>query len=181
LLDSYDCLIINVTQTVMAIKQSQQSFFIMKKTIFIPMLFLFAICLLIACGTTKSTTTKSNDINQGYGSISNKKSTTAVSQTEVGDAASGDISWMQLFQKTSGLTVRGSGRNLSIQIRSKKSMTAGHEPLFIVDGQIRGNGFENISFIDPAEVRRISVLKDAASAAAYGSRGANGVILVTLK
>lgn len=154
----------------------------MKKTIFIPMLFLFAVCLsIIACGTTKSTSTKNNDINQGYGSISNKESTTAVSQTEVGDAASGDISWMQLFQKTSGVTVKGSGRNLSIQIRGKKSMTAGHEPLFIVDGQIRGNGFDRISFIDPSEVKRISVLKDAASASAYGSRGANGVILVTLK
>jgi len=152
-----------------------------EKILFLPIL-LFSLSLFIACSTTNQATSGDNQIDQGYGKIAKKDRTTAISQTEIGEAtASGNISWMELFQKTSGVTVKGNGRNLNLQIRGNKSMNNAGQPLFIVDGQIRGNGFENISFIDPGEVKRISILKDAASASAYGSRGADGVILVTLK
>lgn len=141
------------------------------------------LCLLFhSCSTNQGVRqVQSNEtIDQGYGEIEASKSTTAISQMDVSDENS-SRSWMELLQRTSGVTVSGSGNQLSIQIRGKKSMTASNEPLFVVDDRIMGNGFHNVSFIDSGMVKRISVLKDAAASSAYGSRGADGVILITLK
>ncbi|HEY0176705.1 MAG TPA: SusC/RagA family TonB-linked outer membrane protein, partial [Pedobacter sp.] len=101
--------------------------------------------------------------------------------------------------------VAGSG--VSVAIRGQNSIQSGNDPLFVIDGVpyvsqllpgisgIQGqssntpqNGFNNnaqdgnpLSFINPADIESISVLKDAGSTAIYGSRGANGVILITTK
>jgi TonB-dependent SusC/RagA subfamily outer membrane receptor len=57
--------------------------------------------------------------------------------------------------------------------------TAGNSaPLYVVDGVVIDNG---IGYLDPSSIERIDILKDAASAAIYGARAANGVILVTTK
>ncbi|MFC6225915.1 SusC/RagA family TonB-linked outer membrane protein [Hymenobacter artigasi] len=66
----------------------------------------------------------------------------------------------------------------TIQVRSSASITAGSSPLIVVDGYPVPT---DLSAIDMNDVESIEVLKDAASAAIYGSRGANGVILVTTK
>lgn len=136
--------------------------------------------LLSACASTTGVQSDTYNLNQGYGEVNAKHSTTAIGQIEVKDRDAG-LSWMQLFQQTSGVTVSGDGNNLSIQIRARKTMNSSFEPLFVVDDRIMGNGFRNVSFIDPFMVKRITVLKDAAAASAYGSRGADGVILITLK
>lgn len=70
------------------------------------------------------------------------------------------------------------GADPKINIRGISSVNAGSSPLVVVDGQITPDG---LSFINPADVESIDVLKDAASAAIYGSRGSSGVILVTTK
>lgn len=136
------------------------------------------VLLMMACHSTAPASRDAVEINQGYGSMDQRMTTTAVDQIEVDGEAS--LSWMEILQSTPGLTVRGSGRNLAIQVRGKKSMNQG-QPLFVVDGVPAGNGFQHISFLDPVDVQRISILKDAASSASYGSRAADGVILVTLK
>lgn len=136
---------------------------------------------LLACSSSQSiNNNKQQQIDQGYGSVDASKSTTAINQIDVSSEES-NVTWMELLQRTAGVTVSGRGNNLSIQIRAKKSMTASHEPLFVVDNVPVGNGFNNVSFIDPNQVQRISILKDAASSSSYGSRGADGVILITLK
>ena len=61
-----------------------------------------------------------------------------------------------------------------INIRGISSINAGSSPLVVVDGQPIADG---LSFVNPADVESVEVLKDAASAAIYGSRGASGVIL----
>jgi len=66
--------------------------------------------------------------------------------------------------------------NATLRIRGTGSLGASNDPLVLVDG-IQGD----IDNIDPADIESISVLKDAAAAAIYGSRGSNGVILVTTK
>lgn len=66
---------------------------------------------------------------------------------------------------------------MSIRVRGGGSITQSNEPLFIVDGF----PVESISDISPSEIEDITVLKDASSTAIYGSRGANGVIIVTTK
>ncbi|MBR1879020.1 MAG: TonB-dependent receptor [Paludibacteraceae bacterium] len=65
-----------------------------------------------------------------------------------------------------------------VRVRGMGSISASNEPLVVVDGYPMSDG---LSFIDMNDVESIEVLKDAASAAIYGSRGANGVILITTK
>lgn len=65
-----------------------------------------------------------------------------------------------------------------IQIRGISSITAGNNPLVIVDGQPNQDGLGSLNM---ADIQSVEVLKDAASAAIYGSRGASGVIIVTTK
>lgn len=68
--------------------------------------------------------------------------------------------------------------NLSIRIRGQASINAGNNPLIVVDGFPTSSGLETLS---PDEIESISILKDAASTTLYGSRAANGVIMVTTK
>jgi TonB-linked SusC/RagA family outer membrane protein len=70
------------------------------------------------------------------------------------------------------------GQNGTILIRGPRSLTAGNIPLIVLDGIIYDG---NLSDINPNDIESMGVLKDASSAAIYGSRAANGVILVTSK
>jgi TonB-linked SusC/RagA family outer membrane protein len=67
----------------------------------------------------------------------------------------------------------------TIRVRGINSITAGTNPLYVVDGMAMENFDLNV--INPQDIQSIDILKDAASAAIYGSRGANGVIIVTTK
>ncbi len=70
------------------------------------------------------------------------------------------------------------GSNATIRIRGIGSINASSDPLYVVDG-VPFSG--NINTLNPADIQSISVLKDAAASALYGSRGANGVIIITTK
>lgn len=65
----------------------------------------------------------------------------------------------------------------SIRIRGSRSISAGNEPLIVVDGVV--DAVSSLSDINPSDIKSISVLKDVSSTAIYGSRGANGVILIS--
>ena len=68
----------------------------------------------------------------------------------------------------------------SIRIRGVASMQGDTKPLWVVDGVQYGTNY-NLSWLDPQDVERIEILKDASATAIYGARGANGVVLVTTK
>lgn len=68
------------------------------------------------------------------------------------------------------------GANMQIRIRGTRSLTASNDPLVVLDG-IPFMG--NLSDINPSDIKSMDILKDASSTAIYGSRGANGVILIT--
>ncbi|HEX4683981.1 MAG TPA: TonB-dependent receptor [Gemmatimonadaceae bacterium] len=70
------------------------------------------------------------------------------------------------------------GAAMTVRIRGVRSLTASNEPLYVVDGVPLGGGIQDFN---PETIETIEVLKDAAATAIYGSRGANGVILVTTK
>ncbi len=104
----------------------------------------------------------------------------------VDQALVGQMSGVRVKQ-TTGIP----GKGLSVQVRGSGSITAGSEPLYVVDGfpltvsspngsgnYAAGNPLDNIN---PNDIESIEVLKDASSAAIYGSRAANGVVLVTTK
>ena len=72
----------------------------------------------------------------------------------------------------------GPGGEANIQIRGVATVSGNTAPLYVVDGIQVGN---NSNFLNPSDIERIEILKDASSTAIYGARGANGVILITTK
>ncbi|MDB4882331.1 MAG: TonB-dependent outer membrane protein SusC/RagA, conserved site [Gemmatimonadetes bacterium] len=69
----------------------------------------------------------------------------------------------------------------SIRIRGSRSFKANQEPLLVLDGTPQHNGSQSLMDLDPHDIKSIEVLKDAAASAVYGSRGSNGVILISTK
>ena len=97
----------------------------------------------------------------------------AIQAARVDDALAGKLPGV-LIQNQSGEP----GADPKIQIRAASSLSGDSNPLIVVDGYpISGN----LATVNPNDIQSLEVLKDAASAAIYGSRGANGVILVTTK
>jgi TonB-dependent SusC/RagA subfamily outer membrane receptor len=82
---------------------------------------------------------------------------------------------------TSGVMVSSNsgqpGRGLSVRIRGVNSITGSNEPLYVIDGFIGGN----IESINVNDIESLEILKDASATAIYGSRGSNGVVLITTK
>jgi TonB-linked SusC/RagA family outer membrane protein len=119
----------------------------------------------------------------GYGRASRKVLTTSVSSVKGEDLNKGAISDVgQLLQgKVPGLNISRSGdpnRTAAVILRGASTLREGAQsPLYVIDG-VPG---ADITLIAPEDIASIDVLKDAAAAAIYGNRGANGVIMVTLK
>ena len=134
----------------------------------------------------------------GYGTSSVRKNVGSVSSVSAQDlekqpvldplaAMQGRISGLSI-SSNSGLP----GGSYNVQLRGANSINNGNSPLYIVDGVpfsdnamnqfISASGNQNpLSLINPKDIERIDVLKDADATAIYGSRGANGVILITTK
>src|SRR3982751_4913653 len=84
-------------------------------------------------------------------------------------------------QQTSGQP----GAGISIRVRGVSSIAGGNEPLYVIDGLPQFNddvrGANGLATINPSDIESIEVLKDASATAIYGSRGANGVVMITTK
>jgi len=87
------------------------------------------------------------------------------------EAMQGQVAGVDIANKTGR-----AGAGFKIQIRGQQSLSGGN-PLYVVDGVIT----DNIDFLNPQDIERIDILKDASSTAIYGSRGAYGVVLITTK
>ncbi|HPR33778.1 MAG TPA: SusC/RagA family TonB-linked outer membrane protein, partial [Prolixibacteraceae bacterium] len=118
----------------------------------------------------------------GYGSIKKKDFTGAVSSVGNEDlVAVGTSSAMAALQgQVAGVNITAKtglvGSDFDIEIRGINSLSGG-KPLFVVDGVM----MDNINFLNPNDIERIDILKDASSTAIYGSRGSNGVVIVTTR
>ena len=101
-------------------------------------------------------------------------------QTPVSKLAQGTYSNIyDMLQNVPGIEIKqGSGNGKSITIRGTGTLRGSGTPLIVVNGTIYAGDLSNIN---PQDVESINVLKDAASATAYGAQGANGVIQITLK
>lgn len=117
----------------------------------------------------------------GYGTMRKSDLTGAIASVSADNLKKGVVtSSEQLLQgRVAGLTViQGSGDpsvGASVRLRGGTSLSAANSPLFVVDG-VPG---VDINSIQPSEIVSMDVLKDASAAAIYGSRGANGVIIIT--
>ncbi|RAJ21033.1 SusC/RagA family TonB-linked outer membrane protein [Pedobacter cryoconitis] len=127
----------------------------------------------------------------GYGTTTKKDATGAVAT--VSAAQIKDLPVSSVDQKLKGqipgvqinTTTGTPGGGTSIKIRGSGSIGAGDNPLFVVDGYPISNTSGQVSnplnVINPNDIESITVLKDASSTAIYGSRGSNGVIVITTK
>ncbi|WP_343306896.1 TonB-dependent receptor [Chitinophaga niabensis] len=122
----------------------------------------------------------------GYGTLQKKYLTGAVSRVsskELGTYSSSSFA-TQLAGKASGVMINDAsaqpGTDPQIVIRGVGTLTAGRDPLVVVDGFPLSEG-TSFNSINPGDIETIDILKDPASAAIYGSRAANGVILITTK
>jgi TonB-dependent starch-binding outer membrane protein SusC len=137
----------------------------------------------IPISLTASTKELEQVVVVGYGSQRKKDLTGAVSVVTAADIANRPIvnTGEALQGKAAGvqvISVSGKpGAGLSIRIRGSSSISAGNDPLYVVDGL----PMTDISAYSPNDIESISVLKDAASASIYGTRAANGVVVITTK
>ena len=140
----------------------------------------------------------------GYGSVLRKDVTGSITSVKVADdIANQSGSVDQLLQgRSAGVQVTQNGGSpgsgISVKIRGTNSLRGNNEPLYVIDGVIISSAGEDViaaggignsgqetqnglSGINPRDIESIQVLKDASATAIYGSRGANGVILITTK
>jgi TonB-linked SusC/RagA family outer membrane protein len=131
----------------------------------------------------------------GYGTQTKKRSTDAISRVTAKDIQQIPVANVQnaLVGKLAGVQVtQTNGKvegGISIRVRGAASISAGKEPLYVLDGVplITTNESSNGAPTNPLltlstnEIESIDVLKDASSAAIYGARGANGVVIITTK
>src|SRR5690606_36241045 len=113
---------------------------------------------------------KKSDITGSVSSISQDR-LEMIPNLNVAQAIQGSIPGIQIQQTTSG-----SSPEESIVIRGRNSILASNTPLIVLDGIPYGGSLNDIN---PNDIESIEILKDASSAAIYGSRGSNGVILIT--
>jgi TonB-linked SusC/RagA family outer membrane protein len=120
----------------------------------------------------------------GYGNQKQREVTGSIEQlnaTELKDIPVANVG-QKLQGKFAGVQVYQAngepGQGMSFRIRGQASINAGNSPLFVIDGFPTVSGLGTLS---PDEIESITVLKDASSASLYGSRAANGVILITTK
>ncbi len=135
----------------------------------------------------------------GYGTVKKKELTGAIASVGTKDFQKGAITTPEqlIAGKVSGLSITSGGgapgAANTIRIRGGASLNASNDPLIVVDGvpfttPVKGDGTYGmagaanpLSLINPNDIENITILKDAASTAIYGSRASNGVIMITTK
>ncbi|MBL0744508.1 SusC/RagA family TonB-linked outer membrane protein [Chryseolinea lacunae] len=117
-------------------------------------------------------TQRKKDITGSVASVSTKE-VTELPVTNAQQALQGRIAGVDVVSTG---TTPGSG--VSVRIRGRRSFNAGNDPLYVLDGIPLAGG---IGDINPQDIQSMDVLKDASATAIYGSRGANGVVLITTK
>ncbi|MCG1037379.1 SusC/RagA family TonB-linked outer membrane protein [Polaribacter sargassicola] len=123
----------------------------------------------------------------GYGNQKQKNVTSALTKVSGDDLQNQAVSRVEdaLKGRVAGLRIQvtssEAGGDPKITLRGPGSVTGSSSPLIVVDGVVLGTDPDILASIDNNNIKSLSVLKDASSVAIYGSRGANGVILITLK
>jgi TonB-dependent SusC/RagA subfamily outer membrane receptor len=117
----------------------------------------------------------------GYGSEPRSRSTGSVSTLTSEDLSQGRYHRIEeILGRVPGVQVnRAASGGYTVRIRGSRSLMSNNDPIVVVDGIIRD--ITILESIPPDDVARIDVLKDASTEAMYGSRGANGVIVITTK
>lgn len=121
----------------------------------------------------------------GYGQVKKNDLTGSVANVKMSEIKDAPVTSIDqaLQGRVAGVDIMSTSGDpsatTSIRIRGTRSITASNEPLIVVDGVI--DAVSDLSDINASDIESISILKDASSTAIYGSRGSNGVVIVTTK
>ena len=143
-----------------------------------------ALLFLTACATTRlAEEGKPSDaeaVDIGYGTVDKDHVTGSVSTVHTEDLQVVDSRTLaDMLSRVPGVEVISlPGGGIGVRIRGAGSFLGGAAPLYVVDGMVYSWG---LGGINPHDIESITVLKDAGATAIYGSRGANGVILIKTK
>jgi TonB-dependent SusC/RagA subfamily outer membrane receptor len=121
-----------------------------------------------------------SEVSIGYGSQDRAEVTGAIATVRAEDLGREVTSFEDLVQGLAGVTVRHlpSG-GVSLRIRGSSSLSSDAEPLYVINGvPMRAGPGQALLGVNPRDITRIDVLKDAGATSIYGSRGANGVVLI---
>lgn len=114
---------------------------------------------------------KKSDLTGSVGSV-RSESIAAKGSTSLMESLQGQVAGVNITQASSR-----AGDGFSIQIRGKSSMGDATTPLYVIDGVV----CDNMDFLNPMDIEKVDILKDASSTAIYGSRATNGVVMITTK
>lgn len=152
----------------------------------------------IDIGLTETTSQLNDVVVVGYGTQRRKDLTSAISTIKAAEVTGTPVASFdaQLQGKAPGLQINSNagvpGDGIFVRVRGTTSINADNNPLYIIDGVFvnntslqtvnsGGRSTSPLADINPADIESIEVLKDASATAIYGSRGANGVVIVTTK
>lgn len=144
-----------------------------------------ALLFVTGCATSPASgrPSASDSVDIGYGEVDQDQVTGSVSTVQGRDNQTDrPRTLVEMLSRVPGVRVmeRAYGET-TVRIRGSSSFLADEEPLFVVDGVMMPSGDSVFRNLNPNQIESISVLKDAGQTAVYGSRGANGVILITMK
>ena len=114
---------------------------------------------------------KKSDLTGSVGSVKSE-TIAAKGSTSLMESLQGQVAGVNITQSSSR-----AGDGFNIQIRGKSSMGDATSPLYVIDGVV----CDNMDFLNPMDIEKVDILKDASSTAIYGSRATNGVVMITTK
>ena len=142
-------------------------------------------CTVAACGPVAPPANDpgTDEVPVAFGTQERNEITGAVTSVPMDESVGRRYASIEemLSGRVSGVAVTQTPSGISVRIRGAGSLRANNEPLYIVDGVAVITGRNGVLSVSPHDVARIEVLKDASAAALYGSRGANGVVVITTK
>ncbi len=134
---------------------------------------------------SSDTSTGDESLSVGFGTQSKSEVTSSISQIDADDFEGAPVIDLEQANqgRATGIFIQNNsgklGEGTSVRVRGGSSLSGSNDPLYVVDGVPLSSGSQ--SDINPSTIASIEVLKDASAAAIYGSRAANGVVLITTK
>lgn len=136
-------------------------------------------------GQTTKTSSGEDEVSVGYGTQPRENLTGAVSSVDPEEERERrPITRVEeMLSGVSGVRVMNlPGGGIRVQIRGTTSVYGSNEPLYVIDGMpVELSSGQGLNWLNPADIDAIDVLKDASATAIYGSRGANGVVIIKTK
>lgn len=134
-------------------------------------------------GAARENDTDKDEVSIGYGTQPKDQTTGAVDNIDADDETRPIARVEEMLERSSGVRlIRTPGGGIRVRIRGTTSINGSNEPLYVIDGMpVQVDPTQGLNWLNPSDIDTISVLKDASATSMYGSRGANGVVIIKTK